>query len=318
MADIFISYAREDFERVGRLVERLTAEGWSVFWDREIPPGKQWPDVLTAELTPAGCVVALWSKSSIDARWVGEEAEEGTRRSVLIPARLDPVEPPIGFRRIHACDLTNWDGGDDTPGLLDLIAEIGKLLGKRKGVSVVPLSVAVVLGRPKRYPGLGAAVNLDCGFVNELRRVADVVGLSASVLGPDNLSYDLDWRLVFDATADGSEHVRRVQRETKLRIPAGQHFRSGVQLGAPILTDIVQWPQGTYQFKLRGWVDRGRHDALPNLKCDFDAVLHEWAVREIQTHTKLSDEGWEACAYGDDAYGVPFVLTNVRPGLPAA
>jgi hypothetical protein len=185
-------------------------------------------------------------------------------------------------------------------------------------VSVEPLSLAVVLGRPKRHPDFGAAVNLTCRFVNGLGRVADVHGLTATTLGPDHkVSYDFDWRLVFDVAEGGAEHVRRIQRETKLPIPAGEHFETGVQLRAPILTDVVEWPEGTYKFKLRGWVDRRRHDALPNLTCDFDAALDRVAVREIKKHLELSDKGWEECGYSDDAYGVPFFLTNVRPGLPA-
>ena len=319
MADIFISYAREDVERAGRLVERFAAEGWSVFWDRKIPPGKEWPEILDAELTPAGCVIVLWSKSSIGARWVIEEASEGLKRKALFPVRLDPVEPPLGFRSVHASDLTDWDGGADSPGLEDLVHEVGTLLGRRRGVSVAPLSLAVVLGRPKTHPGLGAVINLACRFVNDLERPADVHGLSALTIGPDHaVSYDFDWRLVFDVAEGGAEHVRRIQRETKLPIPAGEHFETGVQLSAPILTDVVEWPEGTYKFKLRGWVDRQRHDALPNLKCDFDAALDRVAVREIEKHLALSDKGWKESRYSDDAYGVPFRLSNVRPGLPAA
>ncbi len=71
------------------------------------------------------------------------------------------------------------------------------------------------------------------------------------------------------------------------------------------------------------WRRHGRHlhqlhDTLPNLKCDFDAALDRVAVREIEKHLALSDKGWEESGYSDDAYGVPFRLSNVRPGLPAA
>lgn len=46
MTDIFVSYATEDRDRVRPLVEVLEAEGWDVFWDREIPPGRSWDDVI--------------------------------------------------------------------------------------------------------------------------------------------------------------------------------------------------------------------------------------------------------------------------------
>jgi hypothetical protein len=37
MADIFLSYAREDESRVQPLADVLAQHGWSVFWDRRIP-----------------------------------------------------------------------------------------------------------------------------------------------------------------------------------------------------------------------------------------------------------------------------------------
>jgi hypothetical protein len=42
MADIFISYAREDSQSVQRLATALERTGRSVFWDRIIPPGLTW------------------------------------------------------------------------------------------------------------------------------------------------------------------------------------------------------------------------------------------------------------------------------------
>ena len=40
MGDIFLSYAREDEVRARALAEALGSRGWSVFWDRRIPHGK--------------------------------------------------------------------------------------------------------------------------------------------------------------------------------------------------------------------------------------------------------------------------------------
>ena len=40
MADIFLSYARKDKDRIEPLAKALGGQGWSVFWDREIPAEK--------------------------------------------------------------------------------------------------------------------------------------------------------------------------------------------------------------------------------------------------------------------------------------
>jgi len=136
MADIFVSYSKEDAERARQLVQHLSAQGWSVFWDRNVPPGRQWREVLEAELMPAACVIVLWSKNSIGSAWVDEEAQEGRKRRVLIPARLDPVEPPFGYRNIQACDLTGWHGEVGSPALQTLLAEVRNVLCNRKSASV--------------------------------------------------------------------------------------------------------------------------------------------------------------------------------------
>jgi hypothetical protein len=46
MADIFISYASPDRETARTLAERLGELGHSVWWDRTIPPGRQFDDVI--------------------------------------------------------------------------------------------------------------------------------------------------------------------------------------------------------------------------------------------------------------------------------
>lgn len=46
MADIFISYAREDKARVKLLLDALEHQGWSIFWDRRIRAGQKFSMVI--------------------------------------------------------------------------------------------------------------------------------------------------------------------------------------------------------------------------------------------------------------------------------
>lgn len=43
MADVFLSYAREDLDIARQIAGALEREGWSVFWDRRTPPGVREP-----------------------------------------------------------------------------------------------------------------------------------------------------------------------------------------------------------------------------------------------------------------------------------
>ena len=71
MADIFISYASEDRSRVEPLAHSLEDHGWSVWWDRTIPPGKSFDQVIQEAITAAKCVVVLWSEKSIPGIYDG-------------------------------------------------------------------------------------------------------------------------------------------------------------------------------------------------------------------------------------------------------
>jgi len=113
--DIFFSYANEDKGRVARLVVALEAGGWSVFWDRRIPAGQTWRSHIGRALEQARCVVVAWSEHSIQSEWVIEEADDGRERGILVPAFLDPVRPPRGFRAIQAADLSGWSPEHPSP-----------------------------------------------------------------------------------------------------------------------------------------------------------------------------------------------------------
>jgi len=130
MADIFLSYAREDGEIAKRLSECLESLGWSVWWDREIPAGQTWREAIEQSLANMGCMVVLWSSHSIQSDWVKEEAEEGHAQHKLVPALIDDIKPPMGFRALQAADLIGWDGARDFLGLTNLIDALESHLGK--------------------------------------------------------------------------------------------------------------------------------------------------------------------------------------------
>src|SRR4030095_1432199 len=130
MADIFISYANEDREIAARLAGLLESAGWSVWWDRRIPAGRTWRSVLQEALKDMRCMIALWSKDSVESPWVAEETEEARRLGkTLVPILIQRVEPPIGFRAIQAADLANWNGSIDDAAVKLLIADLKSLLG---------------------------------------------------------------------------------------------------------------------------------------------------------------------------------------------
>jgi|GEM_PF-6368117 len=102
MADVLISYKREDVQLARDLAKRLGDCGLSVWWDHNIPAGKNYDDVIEQELGDAKCVVVLWSSLSIESRNVKDEANEALRRDILIPVLIGNVRQPLGFRMVQA------------------------------------------------------------------------------------------------------------------------------------------------------------------------------------------------------------------------
>jgi len=113
MADIFISYAREDREWVEKLAKALTGEGYTVWWDWDLLVGKRYRETIETELQTCKATVVVWSQHSIRSDFVRDEAEEGQGRNILVPLLKENVRPPAGFRQLQTADLTQWNGLTD-------------------------------------------------------------------------------------------------------------------------------------------------------------------------------------------------------------
>ena len=128
MPDIFLSYAREDKERARVLASALEARGWVVWWDRRIPYGKDFNAYIQQQLDSAGCIVVLWSKASLASQFVRDEATEGLNDGRLVPALIEAVKQPLGFRQLNAADLSDWHGDLRDDEFDRLVGSIGAIV----------------------------------------------------------------------------------------------------------------------------------------------------------------------------------------------
>ena len=162
MANIFLSYDREDEARARPIAKHLELAGHSVWWDRQIKGGGEFSAEIEAALERADSVVVLWSQRAVRSAWVRDEAAVGRDTGRLIPVTIDGTPAPLGFRQFQTIDLSHWKGRGTSPQLEDLLnavatgetvppekpkrppAEVGRplLLG---GAAVLALAAAAAL-----------------------------------------------------------------------------------------------------------------------------------------------------------------------------
>jgi len=61
MADIFLSYSREDRAVIEPLAEQINAAGYTVWWDKQLTGGGRFLKETEAELNAAKVVLVVWS-----------------------------------------------------------------------------------------------------------------------------------------------------------------------------------------------------------------------------------------------------------------
>jgi hypothetical protein len=128
MSDIFISYSSKDRPWVETFAKVLESQGWSVWWDRQIPTGGSFNAVIRQELRGARCAIVVWSEQSVDSEWVQAEADEARKQEKYLPIRIDESEIPLGFTQRTFQSLVDWEPGANHPGFSQLLKDIERLV----------------------------------------------------------------------------------------------------------------------------------------------------------------------------------------------
>jgi TolB-like protein/Tfp pilus assembly protein PilF len=128
LADIFLSYNREDQAVARRFAEAFEREGFSVWWDATLRSGEAYDQVTERALKSAKAVVVLWSKRSVESRWVRAEATLADRNNTLVPAMIEPCDRPIMFELTQTADLSHWQGDANDPAWRAYVADVRRFV----------------------------------------------------------------------------------------------------------------------------------------------------------------------------------------------
>jgi adenylate cyclase len=188
MADIFLSYSRQDKARATALVAALEVEGWSVWWDPDITPGQEFDALITQQLEASRSLIVIWTPNSVDSRWVRGEARDAADRGVLVPVRYDNAKLPIDFRAVHTTDLDGWSEDRQSAPFRSLCKALEAILGapkkpaaaasvapKKPDVSICVVPFANMSGDPEQdyfSDGITEDIITDLGKVSSLSIVS--------------------------------------------------------------------------------------------------------------------------------------------------
>jgi TolB-like protein/tetratricopeptide (TPR) repeat protein len=140
MPDVFLSYCREDQPVARHFAQGLEREGFSVWWDQTLSAGESFDKVTEKALKEARAVVVLWSKRSVESRWVRSEATQADRYGTLVPATIEECDRPIMFELTHTADLSGWSGESGDPRWRSFIEGLRRTVG---GTAAPPVSGSV-------------------------------------------------------------------------------------------------------------------------------------------------------------------------------
>lgn len=136
MADIFISYRRQDVKVAERLANALRQLGFDVWWDLSLLSGDRYRKVIREVIDQCKAAIVLWSERSVESDFVMDEASHAKNK--LCPVRIDRVDLPFGFGQTHTDDLIDWDGELTHAGFQSLVRSIETRTGRKARLGPSP------------------------------------------------------------------------------------------------------------------------------------------------------------------------------------
>lgn len=132
MADVFISYKRDERDAVERIAHQLRIIGFEVWFDASMSAGEAFSDEIDREARAARAILVCWSASARDSRWVKAEAMIGFEQDKLAAAYVDGPDgfsPPTPFNAVHAADVRDYlsSPNEAHAGWRSILRRIGKL-----------------------------------------------------------------------------------------------------------------------------------------------------------------------------------------------
>src|ERR1044072_8527036 len=130
MADVFISYKREERDAVQIIADTLAGlklEIWVASRRRAVG---SFDEQIAAALKDAKAVLTCWTPAAMASEWVRGEATMARQDEKLVACFLEPTELIPPFNLTQTENLAAWAGQRDDRAWLKVLERIGELVGR--------------------------------------------------------------------------------------------------------------------------------------------------------------------------------------------
>ncbi len=176
MADLFISYSRNDRDRCTVIRDALMALKVAVWSDARIGAGAAFDREIEREITAARALLVLWSADSVESDWVRNEARTGKEENRLVAVQITPCQLPLEFRSVQAELMPEGAERGDHPAWLNVLSRIGELVDRPGLAEFARLHVSGSLEDWKRWLARNPADPLAADVIDNIveRAVPDI------------------------------------------------------------------------------------------------------------------------------------------------
>lgn len=135
MADVFLSYKRDERSAVETIASHLRDLGLTVWFDASMSAGETFNAEIDREARAAKVVLVCWSPAARQSEWVNAEAMIGFEQKKLAACYVagpDGFSAPTPFNASHTEDLRVWLAAPSStdPVWKSVLRRIGKLCGR--------------------------------------------------------------------------------------------------------------------------------------------------------------------------------------------
>jgi TolB-like protein/Flp pilus assembly protein TadD len=177
-ADVFVSYSRDDADRVLELAAKLRAAGVSLWIDQSgIDAASQWSEQIVNALESAKVLLLMVTQSAVHSHNVAKEVVlVSERKGHILPVHLEPtvIPPTLKYQLAGIQHVEYFKGGDSDVNLKSILRSL-----ERIGVAFAP---------PRETKAAAPAADPDARA--NVRPLAPVERGALAVMPFDNISPD--------------------------------------------------------------------------------------------------------------------------------